>query len=94
MREVSYTDADGRRWRTMIPDDAPDYEAEIGLPAGPPSLESLELPLDIEVRLHNQLFARRLFTREDLRNRESEISAALMAALKVDAVSIRALYEP
>ena len=92
MREASYTDDEGRRWVVRLPDGAPDSDAPLGIPLGPPSLESLGLPLEFEVRLHNQLCARRLFTFRDMKTRRTEILGALQAAFKVDIVAIAALY--
>ena len=92
MREASYTDDEGRQWAVRVPDGVPDADASLGIPLGPPSLESLGLPLEFEVRLHNQLCARRLFTFRDMKTRRMEIMGALQAALKVDIMAIAALY--
>ncbi len=92
MREASYTDEEGRQWAVTLPDDAPESDAALGFPLGPPSLEPLGLPLDVEVRMHNQLFGRRLFTRRDVKGRRMEILGAVQAALKVDVVAIANLY--
>ncbi len=92
MKIVSYTDDDGRRWATQLPEDAPDSDAAKGLPLGPPSLEPLGLPLEIEVRLHNQLFDRELFTEKAVKRSRESVVAALMGTLKVDAQAIITLY--
>ena len=94
MRETSYTDADGRQWAVLLPEGVPEADAELGLPLGPPSVEPLGLPLDVEVRLHNQLFARRLFTRRDVKIQRMGIFGALQAALKVDITAVAMLYAP
>jgi hypothetical protein len=75
-----------------LPDGVPESDAALGIPLGPPSLAPLGLPLDVEVRIHNQLFARRLFTPRDVKTRRMEILGALQAALRVDIVAIAALY--
>lgn len=93
MRRVDYQDHEGRWFAVMLPDSAPDTHAPRGVPLGPPRLDALELPLDIEVRVHNQLFHRSLLTAEDLRRRPNEVTAALMTALKVDAARIVGLYD-
>lgn len=93
MREASYTDAVGRRWAVLLPDDLPDSDARLGFPLGPPALGRLGLPEDLEVRLHNELFARRIFTEADVR-RTSDIIAALQAAYKVEAMTILELLRP
>ena len=93
LREVTYVDREGRKWRRMLPDHVPDSEAELGIPAGPPPLTRLALPLGYEVALHNELFARRLFTEADLRGRYSELLAAITSVLKLDAQAIAACYQ-
>jgi hypothetical protein len=93
MREMSYTDDEGRQWAVSLPDGVPESDAALGIPLGPPSLAPLGLPLDVEVRIHNQLFARRLFTPRDVKTRRMEIVGALQAALRVDIVAIAALYQ-
>lgn len=91
-REIVYTDPYGRRFRVLIPAGAPDSEAEHGMILGPPILEDLGLPIEAEVRLHNQLEARGIIYRRDAERRPGEIVAALQAALKVDAQRVQALY--
>ncbi len=91
-RQVSYTDEAGRRWAVKLPDDKPDTDAKMGFPVGPPSLESLGLPEEIEVRLHNALHDRGLLTPRDAKVRRSHMLGALQSALKVDIVRITALY--
>ncbi len=92
MREVDYQDTEGRWWRVWLPDDAPDSEAPIGIPVGPPPLTSLNLPLALEVRLHNELFARGILTSEDARRSLNGIAQAWRAAVKVDTMEIANLY--
>ena len=92
MRFASYTDEDGRNWAVELPDDAPDSDAPKGLPLGPPSLESLGLPLEQEVRLHNALFARQLFTAKDVLNKRQNVFGAVQAAFKVDTEKVYQLY--
>lgn len=92
MRRVSYTDHEGRLRVSMIPEEALDIEAEVGVPIGPPDLSGLKLPLEIEVRLNNELYHRGILdARDALRNRQ-EIVYALQAALKVDAERIFGMY--
>lgn len=93
MREASYTDMQGRQWAVLLPDDVPDSEAFRGLPIGPPPLELLDLPFAIEVRLHNELFNRRIFTARDARARVHEISAAIASACRLDAMTMLALFD-
>jgi len=91
-RRVTYTDDAGRRWVVMLPEGKPDSDASMGIPVGPPSLEPLGLPEEIEVRLHNALVDRGLLTERDAKMRRSHLLGALQAALKVDIVRVAALY--
>lgn len=84
LRRATYTDREGRNWIVELPDDAPDAYAEMGIRIGPPALDRLRLPLETEVRLHNELFARGVIEAKDLRRRSGELAPALMAALRVD----------
>lgn len=93
LREVTWSDRDGRRFVVMLPDLVPDSEARRGVPIGPPDLSGLGLPHSVEVRLNNELVARRLLRREDLRGRIAELTSAVMAACRLDAQAVEALYE-
>ncbi len=92
MRRAEYTDETGRQWATMLPDGAEDEAAEVGIPLGPPDTSDLGLPEDVAVRLHNQLFARGLLERKDLKGRTQELFAALQAAYRLDVVRLGSLY--
>lgn len=86
-----YEDQLGRKFKVLVKDenDDPAY----GHILGPPFLDELELPEEIMVRLHNELFARNIITKKDARRRLSDIVGALMSALKVDATKIAELYD-
>ena len=92
LRSVTYVDPEGRRWARLLPPQARDSDAEWGVPNGPPSLKALDLPAEVEVRLHNELHARGILTERDARRRFAEISAALMAALRFDAGRVYDIY--
>ncbi len=92
LKTANYEDHMGRKWRVFLPVDASDEDAREGIPAGPPSLAALELPVDVEVRLHNELHHRGLFSEKDLRHRRPELQAALMAALRLDVERLQGLY--
>ena len=64
----------------------------MGIVVGPPSLESLGLPEEYEIMLHNALYARKLFRRKDVRKRRPEVVGAIMAAFRLTAGQIVALY--
>lgn len=92
MRRVTHIDSLGRRTLVEVPDDVPESHHAYGLRIGPPSLESLGLPQEQEVRLHNQLHDRGLLSVKDIKHRSQEIFAALQAALRVDVTTIENLY--
>ncbi len=92
MREVIHIDKDGRKSAVRIPDSASESESQMGILIGPPSLEALGLPQEVEVRLHNQLFERRLFTLEDVRRRHGQLMAAMLAAFKPEVSSLVKIY--
>ena len=85
-------DREGRRFRVLLPEGVPDTEADKGVRIGPPDLDTLGLPLTVEIRLNHELFARGLFREVDIRRRPQDVVGALMAALAVDAGRIRDLY--
>lgn len=92
LRHVTWTDPEGRKFKRLLPSNAPDSDAEWGIPLGPPSLKGLGLPAEIEIRLHNELFARGLYTEASIRRRNDAIVAALQAAFKIDAGRIAEVY--
>lgn len=92
MRRSDYQDQEGRRWAVWLPEGVPDHDAHLGIPIGPPSLDALDLPLRVAVRMHNELYARRLFTGQDVRRNPEAIAQAVRAAYKVDTADILNLY--
>lgn len=92
MRELEYQDDVGKKFRVLIPKDCPDSHAKYGIVLGPPDLSSLGFPQDIEVRLNNQLYNRRILTVRDSVSRRSDVLAALQATFAVDVEKIVNLY--
>ena len=92
MKEVTYEDEKGRLWLTLLPEDALDSDASLGLAVGPPSLEDLGLPEDVEVRLHNQLYHRRIFSMKEAMTRKLDIQGAIQAVLKLDIFKVCEIY--
>lgn len=91
-RKVQRTDAKGRRTQVWVPQDAPEAMAAFGQLVGPPSLASLNLPEEIEIRLHNALHDRGFLTLKDLRANRMGVIAAIQSALRVDAETLEALF--
>lgn len=92
MVQVKLEDEDGRLFMVLIPEGDEDHP-ERGVVLGPPYLDDLDLPLDVEVKFNNQLFNRGLITKRDLRGHGAELTAALQAAFRVSANKVAALYE-
>ena len=92
MKTLSYVDEEGRSHAVFLPNGTSEADVAKGLPLGPPSLESLGLPEKVEIRLHNELFARRIFTATDVRKRRIDVFGALQSALKVDTERIVQIY--
>lgn len=92
MRQASYEDSDGRKWAVWLPEDVPDSDASLGLPMGPPSLEGLGLPLELEVRLHNNLVAAGLLTWADVKRNRTGVVSAIRATLSPTTEQVLTLY--
>lgn len=89
MREVEYIDARGRHYKVLLPDEVSDAEAPQGIPVGPPDVvDEAGIPEPQATRVHNELFARGIFTAANARRHPAELQAALLAALKVDATML------
>lgn len=93
LKRVSYTDSDGRKRVVLLPEEYSDDQAEaIGIPVGPPRLDELGLPLELEVRLNNELFHRGILEPNDALRRRPDIMGAIQSALKIDTDAIVTLY--
>lgn len=79
-------------WAVLMPEND-DSDPSMGIPLGPPDFSELGLPEDTAVRLHNQMFARGILTKADLRGKQREIFAAIQAAYKVDISRVTAVYD-
>lgn len=93
---VEYQDDDGRKWKVAVPSDCPPDMFCSGIPIGPPALaeiaEDHQWPKEFEIRLHNALYNRGIFTRADFEARGRDVLAALQAALKVDLATLHSIY--
>lgn len=95
---VTYVDPDGRMWRRFVPPGTPESDYKRGVPVfipnagGQPDLTALNLPLDIEVALHNELFHRGIWDYKTAKAKRSDIQGALMAALRIDTGRILELF--
>src|SRR3989304_3732166 len=91
MRQSSYTDSDGRKWAVWLPEGVPERAASLGRPLGPPPLD-LALPEELAVKLHNELFARGLFTYEDVKRRPQEVVEAVRGVIRLTRARVMGAY--
>lgn len=85
MKQAHWSDERGRQYRVMLPDDASETEAPMGIPLGPPdAVDFLELPEPFATRLHNNLYDRGLYRASDVRKNPQALFGALQSALRVD----------
>jgi hypothetical protein len=93
-REIrDWTDSDGRMWRSLCTPETPADKPWLGVRVGPLcDLTSLGLPFEQEIRLHNQLHARGIFTEHDARRKGQDVIGAVMATFKVDAGRVIETY--
>lgn len=93
MEIIEYEAPDGRLYRRGVPEGAPPERASVGVPLGPPDLDALGLPDELNKRLHNELYHRGIFTVDDARRRRADVQTAIRAALKLNVSRILAIYE-
>lgn len=92
MRLVPWKGPDGLMRVMGVPDGLPDSEAPRGILVGPPALDSLGLPPDIEAALHTELYIRGVITLRDVERRPGAVVDAIRAALRIDVPRIASLY--
>ena len=98
MRTVDWTDEEGVRQRSLLPDGIGDDQAASGIPIGVDLTEGLGrlgMPYQTAVRLQNELRQRGFFTYGDLRKRRAteEIFAALQSAYRTDVAAVINLFK-
>lgn len=92
MKDVDFVDETGRTFRVRVPDECPPENYHQGIRIGPPLLSDLGWPESIEIRLHNALHSRRIFTAKDVMGRPRDVQAAIMAACKLDMQRLQRIY--
>ena len=95
MRQVDYEREDGRWFRVLLPDEAPDSDAPAGIPIGPPEFDSLSetWPPGTLTRLHNELFHRGILTFRDAVRHRQDIVNAIQRALALDVETVMIAYQ-
>ena len=89
MSEAVYTDEWNRSFAVLI---QAGEDPSVGQIIGPLPLDGLGLDHDMMVRLHNEMFHRKLLTYSDVLNRPHDVQAAIQAACKLDIQTIQSLY--
>ena len=92
LKRASWIDPEGRKKVVLIPEESD--QAEMGIPVGPPDLTGLDLPLELEVRLNNELVNRGIITDIDAIRNRNEISLAIQSVLKLDVDRVLNAYLP
>lgn len=90
LKRASWIDTEGRKKVVLIPEESD--QPEMGIPVGPPPLTDLGLPLELEVRLNNELVNRGILTPVEALKNRAEISLAIQSALKLDVDRIIQMY--
>lgn len=89
MSESTYLDSWGRMFAVYVEEGR---DPSTGIIKGPMPLDTLGLPQEVMVRLHNELYIRGLFTLSDVQRRPNDVLGAIQAAYGVDVQTIQALY--
>ena len=93
MRQVEYTDERGRKYIVSLPDNVPDSEADKGILIGPPDVvDNLGLHEPLATRLHNELFANKLWNIKIVRRQPKLLFGILHRVLKVDVHRLMSAY--
>lgn len=92
LREVEYTDERGRHWAVLIPRDAPDSHAPMGMTVGPADVDPLGLPEKYATALHNALYRRRILTYDNAKRHPGDVLSALREAMAIGAQEVISLY--
>lgn len=76
----------------LVPESASEDTWDRGVIVGPADLTPLGLSEETTKRLHKELYARNIITALDAQKRRGELSAAIMAALTLDAERVYECY--
>lgn len=90
MLDVTYVDSKKRKFRVTLPDG--EINPEHGLFIGPPFLDDLDLPEDVQIKLHNELFERGIITLQDAIKNRTAVEQAIRVALRLSVEKILGVY--
>lgn len=93
MKTVDWEDKKGRKFRSLLPDNAPDSEAPKGVLVGPPDVIGyLKLKEPFATELHNALFENGLFTSKDILRTKGILQGILQSVLHLTVTKIYDAY--
>ena len=83
-KTVTY-EVNGRKYLVEMPESVPDDQAHMGVPLGPPHIvDNLGYPEPFATVLHNELFARGLWSIKEVDANPNALRGAIQKALRVD----------
>jgi len=93
MRQVEYADERGRKYLVSLPDNVSDSEASKGVLIGPPDVvDALGLHEPLATRIHNELFANKLWNVHIVRRQPKLLFGILQRILKIDVHRLMSAY--
>ena len=87
MRKVIWVDLKGRKHCSLVRDDDPDHLAPSGIPHDPPDLSRLDWEA-IELKLHNLLVERGLYTYDDVVALQNGVTSSILSTLKREVIAL------
>ena len=93
MKQVEYIDERGRKYLVSLPANVPDSEADKGILIGPPDVvDALGLYEPLATRLHNELFANKLWNVHEVRKQPQLLFSIFQRVLKADVHRLMSAY--
>lgn len=81
----------GRNYYVLVPDR--ESNTARGIVTGPPDLSDLNLPTEVEARLHEELFVRGIKNKRIAMRKRQEVYAALQSAFAVNVDKVVECYD-
>lgn len=91
MKRVVYTNSDGFKEVRIVPDNTTANRYQMGVKAGPPDLEELDLSKDDRRKLNNALVEAGFIELEDTNLRRAELLRLIEKTLKVSVLEAKYL---
>lgn len=80
MKQITWTDDDGRIRNSLVRDEDTIKEAQLGIPLDPPDVDLLDWEA-IKTEIHNQLVRRGLWSWREL-TKDSDLSSVVLSAVR------------